>query len=102
MDLLAFMKLVTELTTFAPSLATVAICPADGLDGSALTALFKVLTDDVIALVSVGKSLLAELTSVVASFSIFCNCAWTALMPLLKLRLVRPLTEFSRLVRSVQ
>ena len=59
------------------------------------------LTDDVMALVWLGKSLLAELTSAVALVSIFETCACRPLIPPLTL-LVRPLTEFSRLARSVQ
>ena len=61
------MKLLTELTTLAASAAIVAICVGDGLDGSALTALESVSTDVLTALVSLGKSDLAELTSFVAS-----------------------------------
>jgi len=38
-DLLASVKLVTELTTLAASVAIPATCVAEGLDGSALTAL---------------------------------------------------------------
>jgi len=58
-------KLLTELTTLPASEAIAAICVADGLDGSAFTALSSVSTDDFTALVSVGKSLLAALASVV-------------------------------------
>ena len=54
------------------------------------------------ALVWLGKSLLAELTSVVASLWIVVTCDFRPLTPLLTVRLVSPLTEFSRLVRSVQ
>ena len=50
------------------------------------------------ALVSLGKSPLAELTSVVASLWICVSCDLMPLIPLL----VSPLTEFCRLVRSVQ
>jgi hypothetical protein len=95
-------KLLTELTTLAASLVTVAICAAEGLDERAATALLSALTDDVMALVSLGKSLLAELTSVVASPWIVLTCDVKPLIPLLAFRLVSPLTEFSRLVRSVQ
>ena len=63
MELVASEKLLTELTTFAAALPTVATCAADGLDRSVLTALSSVSTDDLIALVWVGKSLLAELTT---------------------------------------
>jgi hypothetical protein len=65
--LVEFMKLVTELTTPLAALATDAISPADGLDGSDLTALSSLLTDEEMALVSSGKSPLAWFTSVVAS-----------------------------------
>ena len=68
-------KLFTELTTLAASLATVAACTADGLDGRAETELLSVFTEDVIALVSLGKSLLAELTSVLASLWTCLSCA---------------------------
>jgi hypothetical protein len=91
-------KLFTELTTPAASLPTVTTWAADGLDGRAATELLSVLTEDVIALVSLGKSLLAELTSVLASLSICLSCDLMPLIPLL----VSPLTEFWRLVRSVQ
>jgi hypothetical protein len=91
-------KLFTELTTLAASLVTMAICAADGLDGRAATELLSALTEDVMAPVSLGKSLLAELTSVVASLWICESCDLMPLIPLL----VSPLTEFCRVVRSVQ
>ena len=96
------MKLFTELTTLPASLVTVAICAADGLDGRAATEFLSALTDEEMALVSFGKSLLAELTSVVASLWICLSCDFKPLIPLLAVRLVSPLTEFCRLVRSVQ
>ena len=96
------MKLLTELTTLAASLVTVAICAAEGLDGRAATELLSASTDDVMALVWLGKSPLAELTSAVASLEMVVTCDFRPLTPLLTLRLVSPLTEFSRLVRSVQ
>ena len=92
------MKLLTELTTLAASLVTVAICAAEGLDDRAARALLSAPTDDVMALVSLGKSLLAELTSVEASLWIVVTCVFKPLTPLL----VSPLTEFSRLVRAPQ
>ena len=67
-DLLVSTKLLTELTTLPASSAIAAIWLADGLDGSALTALSSVSTDVFTALVSDGKSLLAAFTSDVASF----------------------------------
>ena len=76
-------KLFAELTTLAESLVTVAICAADGLDGRAATELLSALTEDVMAPVSLGKSLLAELTSVVASLWICLSCDFTPLIPLL-------------------
>ena len=96
------MKLLTELTTLAASLVTVAICAAEGLDGRAATELLSASTDDVMALVWLGKSPLAELTNAVASLEMVVTCDFRPLTPLLTLRLVSPLTEFSRLVRSVQ
>ena len=97
-ELDASVKLFTELTTLAASLVTVTICAADGLDGRAAREVLSALTEDVMALVSLGKSLLAELTSVVASVWICLICDFKPLTPLL----VSPLTEFCRLVRSVQ
>ena len=47
----ASMKLFAELTTLTASLAIVAICAAEGLDGSALTSAVSIATDDFIALV---------------------------------------------------
>ena len=92
------MKFLTELTTLAASLATVATCAAEGLDGSAVTEFLSALTDDEMASVWVGKSLLAELTSAVASLWIFVSWDFSSLIP----TLVSPLTEFSRLVRLAQ
>ena len=96
------MKLLTELTTLAESLVTVAICAADGLGDKAATELLSVSTDEVMALVWLGKSLPAELTSALASLWIVLSCDFRPLTPLLVIELVRPLTEFCRLVRSVQ
>ena len=96
------MKLATELTTVPASLVMVAICAADGLDDSPATALLSAFTDDVIALVWVGKSPLAWSTSLLALFSIAVTCVLRPLTPLLAFRLVNPLIEFSRLVLAVQ
>ena len=63
MEFVAFMKLLTELTTPAAAAATGASCLAVGFDGSALTALCRVSTEVVIASVWLGKSLFAELTT---------------------------------------
>jgi hypothetical protein len=101
-ELVASVKLLTELTTLAASLVTVAICPAEGLVDRAVTELFSASTDEVMALVWFGKSLLAELTSAAASLPIVVTCAFKPLTPLLAFKLVSPLTAFSRLVRSVQ
>ena len=101
-DLLASLKLLTELTTLAASVATAAICVDDGLDGSACTALASVSTDDCTALVSLGKSPLAELTSDVASLLIVVICDFRPLRPLLEVTLGRSFIEFSRSVRSEQ
>jgi hypothetical protein len=58
-ELLADMKLETELTTLPASLVMVAICAGVGLDDSPATELLSAFTDDVIALVWLGKSPLA-------------------------------------------
>ena len=79
-----------------------AIWLVDGLDGSALTALWSVSTDVFTALVWLGKSLLAALTSDVASLWIVVSCDFRPLIPLLEVTLGRFLTEFLRLVRSEQ
>ena len=97
-ELDASVKLFTELATLAAFLVTVAICAADGLDGRAESEFLSVLTDDVMAAVWSGKSPFAEFTSVVASPWICVICDFMPLIPLL----VSPLTEFWRLVRSVQ
>ena len=102
MELLAFMKVLTELTTLAAGWATVAMSAAEGLGGSAWTAVLSVPTEEVMALVWSGKSLLAELTSVVASLLIVSACDFRPLKSRLEIELVSPLTEFWRLVRSVQ
>lgn len=57
------MKLLTEFTTLCASPTIVAICAAEGVDRNALTFAVSVSTDDFIALVSLGKSLFAELTA---------------------------------------
>ena len=101
-ELLASEKLLTEFATLVASLASVAIWPADGFDGSAFAALAIASTYDLMELVSLGKSLLAELTRAVASLWIFLSCDCKALIPLLAFKLRSPLTEFSRLVRSEQ
>ena len=96
------MKLLTELTTLAASAVTVAICAAEGLDDRAATEPLSASTDVVMALVWLGKSLLAELTSVVASLWIVVTCDFKPLIPLLAVKLVSPLMELLRLVRSAQ
>ena len=101
-DVLASLKLLTELTTAVALLAIAAIWAADGLAGSAVTALWSAATDDLTALVWLGKSLLAELTSDVASLWIFGTCDFSPLMSALEAALVSPLTEFSRLLLSEQ
>ena len=101
-ELVASVKLLTELTTLAASLVTVTICAAEGLDDRPATELFSASTDEVMALVWLGKSLLAELTSAVASLWIVATCDFKPLTPLLTFKLVSPLMEFSRLVRSAQ
>ena len=101
-ELVAFVKLFTELSTLAASAATGARSAAEGLGGSAATALLSALTEEVMALVWLGKSLFAELTSAVASLSTFVSCDFKPLIPLLETWLGSALTEFSRLVRSEQ
>jgi len=101
-ELVASVKLFTELTTLAESLVTVATSAADGLGDRAATDLFSASTDEVMALVWLGKSPLAELTSAVASLWIIVTCDFRPLTPLLTFKLVSPLTEFSKLVRSAQ
>ena len=73
------MKPWTELTTLPASLVIVEIWAAEGLDVSPLTELFSALTDEVIALVWLGKSPLAELTSLVASLTTAVTCVFSAL-----------------------
>jgi hypothetical protein len=101
-ELVASVKLFTELFTLDASWTTVAIAAAEGLDDRAATELFSVSTDEVMALVWLGKSLLAELTSVVAALWTIWTCDFQALTPLLAVKLVSPLTAFWRLLRSVQ
>ena len=101
-DLLASTKLLKELTTFPAAPATVAILPGEGFDSSAVTAVVSESTEDLIALVSLGKSPLAWLITVLASVLMFVNAASKAPIPLLGLRLVTCLIEFSRLVRAEQ
>ena len=96
------MKLFTEVFTLDASLVTVAIAAAEGLGGRAVTEFFSALTEEVMALVWLGKSLLAELTSAVAALWTIWTCDFQALPPLLAFKLVSPLTAFWRLVRSVQ
>ena len=100
--MLAFMKVLTALATLAAFLVTAAISTAEGFGGRAATELLSASTDDVIALVWLGKSPLAELTSVAALLWILLTCDFKPLTPLLAFRLVNPLTEFSTLVRSAQ
>jgi hypothetical protein len=95
-------KLFTELFTLAASWVTVAIAAAEGPDDRPAAELLRASTDEVIALVSFGKSLLAELTSAVAAFWTIWICDSQALTPLLAFKLVRPLTALWRLLRSVQ
>lgn len=89
-DLLARMKLLTEFTTLAASGMTVASCAGEGLDGSALIAFAALSIDVLMAFVSLGKSLPAELTSAVAALWTFSACVLKALTLLLGLRLVSP------------
>jgi hypothetical protein len=101
-DLLASTKLLNEFTTFAAALTTAAVSLAEGFAFSALTALVSASTEDLMALVSLGKSLWAWLTTVLASVRIFVNAACRALIPLLGLKRVTSVIAFSRLVRAEQ
>jgi len=67
-----------------------------------VTAFSSASTDDLMALVSFGKSPLAELTTAVALLWIDLSWLCKPLIPLLTFKLVKPLIAFSRLVRSVQ
>jgi hypothetical protein len=95
-------KLFTEFFTLDASAATVAVVAAEGLDCRAAAEVFSALTDEVMALVWLGKSLLAELTSAVAAVPTFWTCDVQALAPLLTVKLLSPFTAFWRLLRSVQ
>jgi hypothetical protein len=88
-------KLLTEFTTFAASLATVEIWAGEGFDASALTAPASESTEDLIEPDSLGKSLLAELTSAVASLWILLSWFCKPLIPLLGFKLLSPLTGSS-------
>ena len=96
------MKLWTELTTLDAALVTVAIWLAEGFAVSALTALVSASTEDLMALVWVGKSPLAWVTTWLASVRTLSNWACNALIPLVGLKLVAAWTEFSRLLRAEQ
>ena len=81
---------------------TVAMLLGEGFDLSALTAVVSESTEDLIALVSLGKSPLAWLITVLALVLMFVNAASKPPIPLLGLKLVTSLIEFSRLVRAEQ
>ena len=100
--MLASRKLWTELSAVDAALVTATIWPADGFDVSALTALVSESTEDLIALVSFGKSLLAWVTTLSAALLTCWNCVFRVLTLLLGLRLVTPLIEFWRSVRAEQ
>ena len=102
LDLLASRKLLKELITLPAAPVTVAMLVGEGLDSSALTAVVSESTEDLIALVWFGKSPLAWLITVLASVWMFVNAASKAPIPLLGVRLVTCLIEFSRLVRAEQ
>jgi hypothetical protein len=101
-ELLAFTKLLTEVTTLDAPLMTVPISLAEGFAGSASTALVSVSTEDLMALVWLGKSLFAWVTTVLAAVWTFFSCASKSPTPLLGFKLVAALIEFSRLVRAEQ
>ena len=100
--MVASTKLLKELTTLLAAPVTVAMLLGEGFVSSALMAVVSESTEVLIALVWLGKSLLAWLTTVLASVWIFLNWACNALIPLLGLKLVAALIEFSRLVRAEQ
>ena len=93
-ELVASAKLFTEPTTLEASLVTVVTAEVEGFDDRAATELFSASVDEEIALVWLGKSLLAELISVVAALWIFWTCDFTELTPLLAFRSFSPLTAF--------
>jgi hypothetical protein len=95
-------KLFTELCTLDASAVTVTTAAAEGPDDKAATELFSASTDEVMALVWLGKSLLAEFTSAVAVLWTIWTCDFQALAPLLAFKPFSPLTAFWRLLRSVQ
>jgi hypothetical protein len=101
-ELVAFLKLFIEFFTLDASWATVVIVAAEGLEVRAVAEVCSALTDEVMALVWLGKSLLAELTSAVAAVLTFWTCDFQALAPLLTVRLLSPFTALCRLLRSVQ
>ena len=80
---------------------TVAMFPAEGLDASFWAEAVSESIEDLIAWVSLEKSPLAWLTTLVAALSIFFSCDSSPLM-LEMLEGVRPLTAFSRSVRAEQ
>ena len=84
------------------AVATDAMLLAEGFALSVLTALVSASTEDLMAVVSLGKSLLALLTTVLASVVTFVKAASKVLIPLLALKLVTPLIEFWRLARAEQ
>lgn len=96
------MKPLTDVTKADVCAATVAMSPADGLEDSPLTVLSKESNEDLIALVSFGKSFCADLTNCVEFVLILFSWASSPLIPLLNVRPVRPLTELSKFERSEQ
>ena len=101
-DLLASPKLLTALATLVALVAIAASWADEGLAGSAATALWSASTDDFKALVWLEKSLLAELTSDVASLWIFVTCDFSPLTSPLETELASPLMELSRVLQSEQ
>src|SRR4029077_2658270 len=101
-DFVASTNALTELTTLEALAASEAICDADGFEGSALTSLDSVSTDVLMALVSLGKSDLAEATSAFALLWIVLSCACRPLSPADGLKFARSLIELSSWLRSAQ
>ena len=90
-------KFVTAFTVALACVAICAICPDEGVPESCLTDVVSALIELLTALVSLGKSLFAELTTDFALFSTFCRADFSPLVPLeMTLTPLRLSTDFSR------
>ena len=83
LDLLASVKLLTELSTLAALVAIAATWVAEGLDGSALTAVWSASTDVLTAMVWSGSRSWPSCTTEFASLTIVLICDFRPLTPLL-------------------